>query len=228
LESKKNNFNIKQELLKYLSYWRWIVLSVILALTISFFYLRYASDIYQTSAKIKILDNTNTAFKLPTDNVSIFGNNEISKGNEIVIMKSSRIIEAVVDSLNLTTEIYGVGRIKSIELWKNAPFRIVWAREKDSLTTQQTSFNILLTKKGYQIKGNDKEYKFGETNFNTTVPCKVILKSNAFLSKANGNEYQITLKTRKSVVQTISNSIAIDYVVKQSDILSLTLNGFNQ
>lgn len=228
MESKKNNFNIKQEILKYLSYWKWIVLSVFLTMTSSYFYLRYASDVYQTSAKIKILDNTNTAFKLPSDNVSIFGNTETSKGNEIVIMKSSRIIGAVVDSLNLTTEIYGVGRIKSVELWKNAPFKVIWAKEKDSLTTQQTSFQIVLTKKGYEIEGNNKEYKFGETNFSTTVPCKIILKNNSFLNKAVGSAYQINLKTRKNVIQSISNSIVIDYVVKQSDILSLTLNGYNQ
>jgi len=228
LESKKNNFNIKQEILKYLSYWKWIVLSVTIAMLICFFYLRYASDVYQTSAKIKILDNTNTAFKLPTDNVSIFGNNEISKGNEIVIMKSSRIIEKVVDSLNLATEIFGIGRIKSVELWKNAPFMVIWAKEKDSLTAQHTSFQIVLTKNGYRIKGNNEEYKFGQTNFNTGVPCKIILKNKEILDKLNGNTYKITLKTRKSVVQSISNSIVIDYVVKQGEILSLTLNGYNR
>lgn len=228
MESKKNNFNFKQEIFKYLSFWKWIALSLVIAAVICFFYLRYASDVYQTSAKIKILDNTNTAFKLATDNISIFGNNEISKGNEIVIMKSSRIIGEVADRLNLTTEIYGVGRIKSIELWKNSPFIIIWAKEKDSLNSQQTSFQIVLTKNGYQIKGNKKEYKFGQTNFNTPIPCKIILKNNAFLNRAIGNEYQIILKTRKNVIQSISNSITIDYVVKQSEILNLTLNGNNK
>ncbi|WP_310558792.1 polysaccharide biosynthesis tyrosine autokinase [Flavobacterium sp.] len=228
MESKKNNFNFTQEILKYLYYWKWILLSACIAIIISFFYLRYASDVYQTTAKIKILDNTNTAFKLPTDNISIFGNNEISKGNEIVIMKSFRIIGAVVDSLNLSTEIYGVGRIKSVELWKNAPFKVIWAQEMDSLVKQQASFQIVLQANGYQIKGNTKEYNFGETNFDTSIPCKLILKNKDFLKHANGNEYQIILKTKKSVVQSISNSIVIDYVVKQSDILSLTLNGYNQ
>lgn len=228
MESKINNFNIKQEISKYFSYWKWIVLSVAIALILCFFYLRYANDVYQTSAKIKILDNSNSAFKLPSDNISIFGKDEISKGNEIVIMKSFRIIGAVVDRLNLTTEIYGVGRMKSIELWKNAPFTIIWAKEKDSLTTKQTSFQIALTKGGYVIKGNNKEYKFGQTNFSTAVPCKIIVKNKEVLNRFIGNEYRIILKTRKSVIQSLSNAIAIDYVVKQSDILSLTLNGFNQ
>lgn len=228
MESKKNNFNLKQEILKYLSYWKWIVLSVVTAMIVSFFYLRYASDVYQTRAKIKILDNSNSAFKLSTDNVSIFGNPETSEGSEIVIMKSSRIIEKVIDNLNLTTEIYSIGRIKSIELWENSPFTVIWAKEKDSLITKQTSFQIVLTNDGYELNGGNKTYKFGETNFNTTIPCKIFLKSKGVLNRKIGSAYQVTLKTRKSVVQSISNNIVIDYVAKQSDILNLTLNGFNK
>ncbi|TRX37052.1 GumC family protein [Flavobacterium restrictum] len=228
MESKENNFNIKQEILKYLSYWKWIVLSITIALLASFFYLRYANNIYHTAAQIKILDNQDAAFKLPSDNMSIFGRDEINLQNEMVIMKSSRIIGTVVDSLNLTTEIYAVGNIKSIEMWKNAPFRVVWATEKDSLATKQTAFQIQLTANGYQIKGENKEYKFGETNFETAVPCKIILKNAKALHNKKGSTYLISLKTRKSAIQAISNSITIDYVAKQSDILSLSLNGLNQ
>ena len=228
MESKKNNFNLTQEILKYLYYWKWIVLSVTIAVVVSFFYLRYATDVYQTNAKIKILDNSNTAFKLPTDNVSIFGNDNISKGNEIVMMKSYRIIAEVVDSLDLTTVVHGVGRLKSVELWKDAPFTVIWATEIDSLISKQTSFRIVLTKNGYQIKGNNKVFKFGETNFNTAVPFKIVLKDVDFLNNAVGSEYQIYLKTKKSVIESISNRIVIDYVAKQSDILSLTMTGYNK
>lgn len=228
MESKKNNFNLTQEILKYVSFWKWIVCSVIIALIVCSLYLRYASDIYQTSAKIKILDNSNTAFKLPTDNISIFGNSKVNTENEIVIMKSFRIIGAVVDRLNLTTEIYSIGNIKSIELWENTPFTVIWAKEKDSLNEKQTSFQIVLTKNGYNFKGNDKEYKFGQTNFSNAIPFKLMIKNKELLNRILGKEYEIILKTKKSAIQSILNAITIDYVVKQSDILSLTLNGFNQ
>jgi len=228
LESKNNNFSIEQEILKYITFWRWIVLSIIIALVLCFFYLRYASDVYQTTAKIKILDNSNTSFKLPTDNISIFGNNEINKVNEMVVMKSSRVIGTVVDRLNLTTEIYVLGLIKANDLWKDVPFSVIWAKEKDSLNIKQASFQIVLTKNGYRLKGIDKEYKFGQTNFSTNIPFKIIVKNKAFLKRFNKKEYQIFLKTRKSVIQAITDDITIDYVVKESDILSLTLNGFNQ
>ena len=227
MESKTNDLNITQEILKYLYYWKLILLSVAISIVVSFFYLRYAADVYQTNAKIKILDNSDTAFKLPNDNVSIFGN-ESSKGNEIVIMKSYRIVEEVVDILDLTTVVYRVGRVKSVEQWKDAPFTVVWAKEIDSLISKQTSFRIVFKKNGYQIKGNSKLYKFGETNFNTAVPCKIILKKVDSLNKAVGNEYQISLTDKKSVIESISDNLVIDYVAKESDILSLTMTGFNK
>lgn len=228
MESKKNNFNIEQEALKYLSFWKWIILSVFISFIISFLYLKYSKDLYQSTAKIKILDNTNTAFILPANNVSFLGNDEVGKGNEIIIMKSYLVIGKVVDNLNLTTEIHGVGTIKTVELWDNNPFKIIWLKEKDSLDNMHTSFKIALTKEGYKLSGSTKVYKFGETNFDSTIPFKLALKDKSFLKHAIDKEYEIILKTRKSVVQSISNNIDINNVIKQSDVLSITLNGFNK
>lgn len=228
MESKTNKFNIKQEISKYFSFWKWILASVLIALIIAFFYARYTKDSYQSSAKIKILDNSNTSFKLPSDNISIFGNTEISKGNEIVIMKSARIVGQVVDRLKLTTEIYGVGTIKSVELWTEAPFVVVWMKDKEILNKSQTSFVIELTKQGYKIKGSSKEYKFGQTNYDGNIPFNLVLKNKKILNRSSNQQYQIVLKPRKRVIESISNAVVIDYVVKQSDILSLTLQGNNQ
>ena len=62
----------------------------------------------------------------PSEGISIFGTPKTSLENEIEIIKSSRILGSVVESLNLNTEIYSVGKIKSIELWNNAPFKVIW------------------------------------------------------------------------------------------------------
>ena len=51
-----NNYNIKAEILKYLYFWKWFVLSVAICLGASLFYLKYSHTIYSTTAKVKILD----------------------------------------------------------------------------------------------------------------------------------------------------------------------------
>lgn len=227
MESKEIQINIKEEIFKYLLYWKWIALSVILSSIICYFYLRYASKVYQTSAKIQILDHDNAAFKLPVEGISIFGATKANLENEIEIIKSSRILGAVVDSLNLNTEIYSVGKIKSLELWKKAPFEVTWAIEKDSLYNKSTSFQIVITEKGYQIEGNSKEYKFGQTNFDSDIPFKLELKNKTVLKKNNGNSYSIILKQRERASQEIGSTIKIDNVGSQSNILKITLSGRN-
>jgi len=227
MESKEVQINIKDEIFKYLLYWKWIVLSVVLSSLTCYFYLRYASNVYQTSAKIQILDHDNAAFKLPSEGISIFGTAKANLENEIEIIKSSRILGCVVDSLNLNTEIYSVGKIKSLELWNNAPFKVIWAVEKDSLQKKATTFQIVISENGYQLNGSSKEYKFGQTNFDLDIPFRLDKKSKDFFKKNIGNTYSIVLKQKEQANQEIANNIKIDNVGSQSNILKITLNGKN-
>ena len=227
MESKEIQINYKEEILKYVLFWKWIVLSVVLSSIACYFYLRYASNVYQTTAKVQILDHDNAAFKLPSEGISIFGTAKANLENEIEIIKSSRILGAVADSLHLNTEIYSVGKIKSIELWRKAPFYIVWSIDRDSIYNKSISLKITITKNGYQVEGDSKEYKFGSTNFDAEIPFKLELKDKAFLKKNNGNTYQIVLKQREMVIQEIAQSINIDNVGNQSNILKINLKGKN-
>lgn len=227
MESKEVKINFKEEFFKYYQFWYYIILSVLITLSIAFFYLRYSKDEVETSAKIQILDNSNSDFKLPSDAISIFGGGKINLENEVEIMKSSRIIGAVVDSLNLTTEIYSVGKIKSDELWTNAPFKIFWAEEKEALNEKTISFEIKITPQGYKLNDKSKEYKFGETNFDLQIPFKLELRSTHQLSKIEGKIYSIVLNKKKNVTQAIAGKIKIEDIGNQSEILKIVLSGQN-
>lgn len=227
MQSQPIKINIKEEIFKYLRLWKLISISIIITLSVCFFYLRYASEVYETSAKIQILDNSNSSFKMPDQGVSIFNTDKVNLENQIENIKSSRIIGSVVDSLNLTTEVYSVGRLKSYELWTRSPFDVIWAIEKGSLKNQTTSFEIEITKNGYKLNDQVKEYKFGQTNFDFKIPFKLNLRKTASLRKIEGHVYSIVLKKRKNTWQSISKKISIDYVGNQSDILRVNLTGYS-
>jgi capsular exopolysaccharide synthesis family protein len=227
-ENQAKEINIKDEILKYLPFWYWILLSLIISIIVAYFYLRYQNNVYQTQAKIKILDNSNSAFKLPTDAVSIFGRGKVNLENEIEVMKSTRIISQVVDKLNLNTTIYSLGKLKSTEVWEERPFDVVWADDLISISEKSFSFKIEITQKGYKINEDDTEIKFGQTNFKAEVPFKIILRPNQNLSDLKGDDFQITLTKKEDVINNLASSIAIDYVGKQSEILSVALNGENK
>jgi capsular exopolysaccharide synthesis family protein len=227
MQSQPIKINLKEEFLKYLSYWKWILLSTLITLLTCYFYLRYASDVYETSAKIQVLDSSSSSFEMPNAGVSIFGTNKVNLENQIENLKSSRIIGNVVDSLNLTTEVYSEGRVKSYELWDNVPFDVIWSLEKDSLKNKLASFEIEITKGGYKLNDSEKEYLFDKTNFDYKIPFKLRLKSKTSLQKFEGRSYAIYLKDRKKISQSISRKLAISYVGNQSDILKIGLTGYN-
>jgi capsular exopolysaccharide synthesis family protein len=227
MQSQPIKINFKEEIYKYLHYWKWILFSIVIILFGCHIYLRYANDVYDTSAKIQVLDSSTSSFKMQNEGSSIFGVSKVNLENQIENLKSSRIVGDVVDSLNLTTEIYSVGRLKSDELWTNAPFNVLWALEKDSIMNSSGAFEIEITKNGYKFNDGEKIYKFDQTNFDFIVPFKLKLKSKISLNKIEGRVYSIYLKNKKSLCKAISQKLAIDYVGNQSDILRISLTGYN-
>ena len=227
MESKVIKINFKDEIIKYLRFWYIILISVIIAIIAAYFYSRYNEDTFQTSAKVQILDNSNSDFKLPTDGISIFGNAKVNLENEVEIMKSSRILGLVIDNLNLTTEIYSVGAIKTNELWTDAPFTIFWAVEKSDLEKKSLNFDVTITKNGYKINNISKEFKSGETNFSAEIPFKLVFKENYPIKRIDGKSYLVALITKKDITKNISKGLKIDYVGNQSEILKIVYEGLN-
>ena len=51
-----NSTNFKDQIVRYLTFWPWFLISIIIGLSLSFIYLRYAEYKYEAKAKIEILD----------------------------------------------------------------------------------------------------------------------------------------------------------------------------
>ena len=83
-----DNFNLREELLRYLSFWPYILVSIIIFLISAFVYLRYANYEYQISAKIEIIDKAqDSEMSLPTV-MTIFNRSMINLENEIGVLSS--------------------------------------------------------------------------------------------------------------------------------------------
>ena len=48
--------DLKKEFSRYLNYWPWFLVIVFITLSSTYFYIKYVPRIYESSAKIKILD----------------------------------------------------------------------------------------------------------------------------------------------------------------------------
>ena len=56
---------IKNEVRKYLRYWIWFLVGIIIALSVAFIYLRYTTNVFKTTSKIQIL-NKNKGIEMPS------------------------------------------------------------------------------------------------------------------------------------------------------------------
>ena len=224
--------NIKDILFRYLQFWKWFLAVAILSLSVAYTYLRYASDIYQTTAKIKILDNSKGGMKLPSDVAALFSNSKVNLDNEMEVLKSHRLLELVAKNLNLCTSYYSVGNIKTTELWKNKPFKVIWLDSKDNINTKKIAFEVKLQSKGYKIiseNSNSKQlFLFGQKNKINGQEFLLVLENRGSIPKLNDENFKVVRMPLDIVVENLSKTIQLASTAKLSEILSLVLTGENQ
>ena len=227
-QENKNGFDIRLEINKYLPFWFWFVGFTAATLFIANFYLRYSPIVYQNSAKIKILDNSNSPFKMSTEGIFIVGKNKAKLGNDLQIIKSDRILQIVARELNLTTAYYLPGRIMNSEQWKNCPFKIEWLSTDNSLDEKSLSLNLTITKKGFKIEElGDKEMIFNKSYVINNIPFK-ITSTTRKLKQFYNKKYLIEKSTLSRVVSNLSVSVSASVLSDESDVVVLSMRGLNQ
>ena len=125
---EQDGLNIIKELQYYLFFWPWFLLSVIIFFTSSFIYLRYTNTSFITTATLQVKDSSSDPSSFLSQNTgtgTMFNLNRTKIDNYIAQIKANKIIKDVVESLDLQTTIYNVGRIKeSIVFIDKIPFKI--------------------------------------------------------------------------------------------------------
>ena len=101
----EEEFNLYEILFKYLAYWPWFVISVILCLCGTYMYLRYSTPVYSTSAKILIKeqDNYRSKSSTPMSDVMELATINLTSlfDNELEVLKSKTLIKKAVSDLGL-------------------------------------------------------------------------------------------------------------------------------
>ena len=119
----ETDFNLREELDKYIFYWRWFIFSVIVALIVGFIYLRYATPIYSASATILVKDDKKGGLSSEfagLSEIGLLGNSKSNVDNEIEILKSRTLIEKTIEELRLNYIYIKQGRLKSGEIYNGA------------------------------------------------------------------------------------------------------------
>lgn len=219
--------NLREEINKYLRYWPWFVLSIILAIGAAYAYLYYTPYIYQTTASILIKDENNSN----TSQIAVFKDlgltdrfAGVNLENEIEILKSRVLTERMVRKLKLNIRYYFDEKVLSKELFNNTPISLQVLSDESEWTnkisdlfitpTSSTNFTISQEEKKEITRTFGKEFDYegirylinSTENLKLKTPVRVSVSSVPSTIDRYRNTIKIALQGKQSSVITINHA----------------------
>ena len=147
---------------RYFPFWPLFLVTVGIGLAISWVYLRSQTRIYVATAKVLLKDpQKGGGDSKVLDALNIFSEKKIVE-NEILVLRSSNLLQEVVASLDLYAPVFNKGRVRTEELYNgNSP---VWFRAADKTNVNgggKYYFTVNWPKK--QVTINGQTIKFNDT-----------------------------------------------------------------
>src|SRR5690625_15 len=235
-DNLRTNINLKQTVLRYLSFWPWFLLSVLIMLTAAYMYNRYTFDNYLTKANIKLLGKSGEMAGIANIGDGVFTQmSGVNLANEGPILKSRKLIDSVVTSLEMNTLYYIKGRINVVEIWKGqSPFQVNWVG--DSLPSEASpsflvefsdapNFTISLEDGSEPLKAKRNDtINFKWFNFSLVLNPRY----NGTLSSFKNSDFIFKYYTGDQMINRINGRLNIEQMVKGSDILTISFQGPNK
>lgn len=232
-QEQRNELNLRDEMAKYLSHWRWFVLSGILALIGAFVYLRYSTNIYKSEAKLIIKQEAQNPFTQQLSSAltggGVFGS-ENSSANELEILKSRTLNKIVIDSLDLTTEVFFEGRIKSSFLYPVKPFTAIYIPydKEDRERFNAFNFTINYSDGKYRLFVDSKEVQNFSFDKNISLEEGVLRVKKLAVEELDNGDYNISVFEPIRTAERYRKQVNVNLTDKWSDIIDLEFTHQNK
>jgi tyrosine-protein kinase Etk/Wzc len=229
-EGNSNDFNIREEVDKYLFHWKWFLLSLLFAIAIGYVYLRYATPIYSASATILVKDDKKGALSefSGLSELGGLGNVKSNLENEIEILKSRTLIEKTVKELRLNYIYIIEGRVKSPDIYNSSPV-IVDFKSKESEENETLQKIRIVSKSNNQyelLKENDDSYGVFAFGQSVTLPngTVTIVRNPKYQTNQNDENFDIRcfIYPVKSVLGKYTGDLQVVSLNKMASVLNLT------
>lgn len=225
--------DIKKFVFKILYNWYWFALSIFVALTIAYFINRYSTPIYKQSCYVLVQDKetslTGGVETILEEQGIIRRTRRRIVENEIAILKSYSLISKTLKDLNeFLISYYAVGRVKTVEIYKNTPFTVILDTSCKNLTGIPINVRYKNRSEYYiDIKPDNvynKKMYFGEwyrsKNFNFCILNNVTEES--LLPKMN---FYFIINNINDLIRTYRSKLSVTQTDKKSTVLEISTTG---
>ena len=230
-EEFEPEFDFKAEISKYSIHWKWFVLSIVIALSLAFFKIRYNVPVYNSTLTILMKDTKKGGRLSEAAAFSDLGINSGARNvdDEIEIMRSRTLVEEVVKKLNLSISVVAKGKVLEKELYNESPIAINFINQAANFDEKKLNFefeeeaagNFTLISDEGVIIGNKTTFGYGQI-IKTKVGDLIITKLNN--SKlANVGSLSIVVTPLKNVVASFKGRLTINPLTKGSNVVILSV-----
>lgn len=222
--------------------WKWFALSLIICLGVAAIYLRYATPVYQASAKFLIKDDDQRGGRSSNTlkNVQNLGFITESNGidNEVEILDSRSLAEQTVRDLKLYVTYKAEGRVKDAILYKTQPISVDMDPQHLEQLEGSVDMDIKRTENGYEVSGKYYYAPSGSTayekcrfektlaSFPSTISTRVgvlIFTSNSSSPMKEGKVLKVTITSPKTMSYKYLKNFSVAQTSKTTTIAQLSL-----
>ena len=225
----KTNFNFKEELVKYVSQWKWFAISFFICLSIAFAYLRYTVPTYKAVSNIMIKDERKSgiASELAAfSDISAISSAKSTVDNELYVLRSKSLVGKTILDLKLQYTYYGVGRILSGEMYGDLPFELTILNDSTQAPVNQYfSFLITPNKKSFAIEDEISGEVLSDQKYNfpfVFMGQKMIVKENQIHETELGKKVLVKVFPFDGLVESYYNRLQVTAADKYSSVLFLS------
>lgn len=236
LDNEEKALEIRFVIAKYIRYWPWYLLFILIFLGATFLFHRYIVDEYEVTGSMIIKTNTSPEVRI-LDRSNIFSSG-INLENDILRLRSKNLAHEALLKVHFDVEYYAKTNIKAIELYDRSPIRI--DVDWDHLQVTDTPVELqILSEENFKIVPETS----GFMDFNSAMAAadeSIFDKTFTFGEEIETGRSKFTVflvnpgRTRESIVfklknptvleEQLSKSINVSLVNEYSSVLKLSTN----
>lgn len=231
-------------LMKYLSYWKWFIISIILCLVIAAAYLYFALPKYEITTSIQFRDEQRGG----TSELNVFREMGVvtrrnNVDNEVEILQKSMVAEQVVRELHLYASYTEMEPLFGLDkIWSSAPkiktavlygdelpVKIQLSEDRLNSFAEKISFDLLVSPDGYYLfsgkfNGNKYEVKASGNDSIVQLPFGKLPLARGKAKPTETMRIKVQIHNPLIMADEFTNSLEVKLTSKTTSIAKITLS----
>ncbi|MBR1630932.1 MAG: hypothetical protein IJ680_03670, partial [Paludibacteraceae bacterium] len=227
LDNNNDTLVLRDVLRKYLRYWYWFVISIVVCMAVAFIYLKTQSPKYNVSSKIMIRGEEGDGGGAESGMLQSLGIITGSKhvNDELHIIGSKTLMQQVIRTLDIQTSYFKYVGWTKVEEYPLHTIDIRYPEQFCDTMKSGVNLRIEKTSDGYhlQLKYAGEKYKYDVKTLEQPLKMpfgNISLLVNKPLNK--GDEFQILTPSLPSLVESMQSGITAQQVNDESNVVTIS------